>query len=452
MRYSNFSYDDQGRAIVSEHAGGVEHYDFSYHVLKTMQMTIGSDPVNPGYIPPCKWPGIFSCDLVDGKPVWKDKTIPEQLEVTETSPLGRKTTRRFEGGQQTDVSGEESPHCAASFKTRTYDANGYVDLASDFEDNLTDFDYDPQGHLLKTVEAKGSSAERTTTYTWDLANNRQTGITVAGQYSEALTYNADGRVLTRTQTDLTAEGKGQQQVTQYTYTKHPNGMLASVVTDGPLPGTGDTVTQTYSPMGDLLTITDGAGHQTVFSNYNGLGQPGQMTGPNGAVMQWTYDARGREVSRRTIRHGVSAETITAYDAAGNVASIQTPDGVKQEFSYDAARRLLATNRQRSDGSAVREELSYNPASQVIKRLTYDPSYLAVSGQVIGHVDRLWHSDNSHWFVSGWACAIGLPRVVALDVYLSGNILAGAEKIATGLANQSSDAGLPRQKWRASVRS
>ena len=439
VRYSTFAYDDQGRAIASEHAGGVEHYDFSYNVLKTMQTTIGSDPVNPGYIPPCKWPGIFACALVDGKPVWKDKTIPEQLDVTETSPLGRKTTRRFEGGQQTDVTGAETPHCAASFKTRTYDANGYVNLASDFEDNLTDFDYDPQGHLLKTVEAKGSSAERTTTYIWDSANNRQTSISVAGQYREELSYGANGRILTRTHTDLTAAGKGQQQVTAYTYTTYPNTMLASMVTDGPLPGSGDAVTQTYSRTGNLLTISDGAGHQTVLSNYNGLGQPGQITGPNGDVTQFTYDARGREVRRRVIRHGVAADMATAYDGSGNVASIQTPDGVKREFSYDAARRLLATHWQRSDGSTVREELSYNPASQVIKRLTYDTSYFAVSGQVIGHVDRLWHADNFHWFVSGWACAVGLSRVVALDIYTTGNALTGAEKIATGLADQTSSA-------------
>ncbi len=87
------------------------------------------------------------------------KQRPVKIRTIETNPLGRTTTYAYEDGRQTSVTGAASPRCAASYKERSYDANGYPDLVHDFADNLTDFDYSPQGYLLKQTEAVGTGAQ-----------------------------------------------------------------------------------------------------------------------------------------------------------------------------------------------------------------------------------------------------------------------------------------------------
>ena len=455
VRYSYFAYDEQGRAISTEHAGGVEPYRYSYNTLSKVEETSEPFPFASRYlllkdpnaydqeneriaqsiIQNCAnyFPGGLSC-TTDGKTVTvKRFKLLGPFDVTETSPLGRQTTYRFENGHQTDVTGTQTQHCAASFKTKTYDRNGYVDIASDFENNLTDFDYDAQGHLLQKTAAKGSSAERTTLYTWDTEHNRLLGETVVGYYADQLTYDADGRVLTRMRTDLTAVGHGQTQRTQYTYTKHPNGLLASVVIDGPLAGSGDQITETYSDAGDLLTVSNGAGHQTTFSNYNALGLPGQITGPNGETVQFIYDARGRELNRSVVRNGAKAVTTTTYDGAENVRSVQQPDGVTQTYTYDAARRLVGVDRVRSDGTAVHEQIDYNRASQVEHRKTFDSGVPDI-GRIIGIIDGVTLGSDGQYAVNGWTCVVGSDASLNVDVYVI-----GVGKIASGVANLASDA-------------
>ena len=291
-----------------------------------------------------------------------------------------------------------------------------------------------QGHLLKKTEAKGSSAERTTTYSWDIGHNRLVGETIDGLYSDTLTYNDDGRVLTRRRTDLTSFGQGNTQLTTYTYTKHPNGLLASVVADGPIPGTGDATTVTFSEGGDILTVTDGAGLQTAYSDYTALGLPGQIRSPNGDIVQFDYDARGRELKRRVIRDGSAALTTTSYDGAENVASVQSPDGVKRIYQYDAARRLVAVDRVRSDGTTVHEQIDYNSASQVAHRKIFDSAY-PQTGRVNGLVGRVKLGGDGHYYVTGWTCEVGSATSLTVDVYL-----VSVGKIAAGVrANEATDA-------------
>ncbi|PPT30540.1 DUF6531 domain-containing protein [Xanthomonas arboricola] len=449
QRYSTFAYDDQGRATSTEHAGGVERFSFSYSVPATQAITPPPAPLPPGGFTggetggSCSTPRPGSGEICvrpssvgggavrlsaqsmstnAGSPMATaaatGSTIPKKMLVTETSPLGRQTTYTYEDGRQTEVTGAASPHCPASYKAKTYDANGYEDIASDFADNLTDFDYDAQGHLLKKVEAKGTSAERTLTYAWDQAN-RMVRETIAGDHETRVEYDADGRVSKHTLVDLTGYGQGRTKATTYSYTKHSNGLLATMKVDGPLPGSQDSVIQSFSSVGDLTSVANGIGQATTYSAHNALGQPGRVTGPNGDVMEYRYDGRGREVERRTSINGAWVATTTAYDGAGNIATVRTGDGVSQTYLYDAARRVKEVYKPKSDGMYERKRFEYNNASLVTKTEVLDTAYTG-STYVTGNIDGLWHDAAWNWYVAGWACSTGYAGSIDVHPYVGGS--------------------------------
>ncbi|MFT4249441.1 MAG: DUF6531 domain-containing protein [Pseudomonas sp.] len=369
VRYSTFAYDAEGRAISTVHAGDVERFGFAYAVASTQAVTPPPKPAPPGGFrdgEPRSVEAPVMLMAAQAQAAAVTKTIPQKLSVTETSPLGRKTTYVYVDDRLTEVEGAATAHCPASYKEKTYDANGYEDIVSDFADNMTDFDYDAQGHLLKKVEAKGSSAERVTTLAWDVVNNRPQRETVQGDRETRYEYTADGRIAKQTVADLTAHGQGRAQVTTYSYSKHANGLLSSVVVDGPLSGKGDAVTYQYSDKGDLISVANGLGHKTTYANHNGLGLPGRITGANGDIVEYVYDGRGRQTARKQYVNNAWQTTSYAYNGAGLPASVRQPDGVTRNYVYDAALRLSEESQARPGGGYERKHYLYNKASQVTK--------------------------------------------------------------------------------------
>ncbi len=461
VRYSTFTYDDEGRATSTEHAGGVERYGFSYVVEATQAVTPPPAPIPPGGFSEEESRGY--CEYKSGtgricyqprsveKPVLMSaqaatsdtKDIPQKISITETSPLGRQTIYAYVDDRLTNTTGKETPHCPASYKEKTYDARGYEDVVSDFADNLTDFDYDAQGHLLKKVEAKSTSAERTTTYEWEVTHNRLLKEAVEGDHQTSYEYTENGRLAKQTVVDLTVHGKGRAQVTTYAYTEASNGMVSKVIVDGPLAGTDDAVTMVYSATGDLLSSRNGLGHEVIYADYNGLGFPGKITGVNGDVVEFSYDARGRELERRQQVNGVSQTTKTSYDGAGNVASVAQPDGVTRHYLYDAARRLTEEYQARTDGGGYeRKRYEYNNASLVTKTEVLDTAYSGATS-VIGNIDGVSHDDSWNWYADGWACSTGYAGSIDVHLYAGGAAGSGTI-IGSTTANQASEAAIAAQ--------
>lgn len=331
VRYSWVSYNAYQRPIVVHHGGDRDKFTFSFS---------GS-------------PGV-------------DWT------VVETNPLGRQTTYRFLEGMPYTVTGHPSAYCAGGNQTYTYDVNGNPDRVTDFNGIVTDYDYNAKGQLLRKVEAVGTSAQRTTEYVLDAERNRVLSETIVGVRRTTYTYTPDGRIETVSVANLSSSGVvGQTLVTRYTYTRHPNGLLASIVVDGPLEGSGDALTYTLSSEGDLLSVRNSLGHETIYSNYNGLGQPGRIVGPNGDIAEYSYDAQGRVTIQRGYPGGVVADTTYTYNPQGLVASVATPDGVTTFYEYDNSRRLVRTYRNAKgalSGGADQEDelLTYNNNGDVTR--------------------------------------------------------------------------------------
>lgn len=338
VRFSTFRYS--GGAVSETTHGGIETWKFSY------------------------------LDVSD------QETQPENLFVTTyINPLGKTTANIYSNGKLWRVVGSASQNCPGTTVETTYNATtGYPELVLDANGNGTVFAYNAKGQLLSQTEAYDTPLARTTQYQWDTAHNRMLSVTVVGVSKTSYAYTADNRIASVTQTNLLAPSPAtnlnQARITAYTYTKHANGMLATVTEDGPLPGNGDAVTKSFNATGDLISVSNSLGHATTYANHNGLGQPGRVIGPNGAVTDYTYDARGRVTRVRTYRDGSTpADTTYAYNANGKLASV-TADGVVTNYQYDNALRLTlryqnVTGVLANGGTQERQAYAYNAASDVI---------------------------------------------------------------------------------------
>ncbi len=320
VRYSWFAYDADGRATLSHHGGNIDRNTYAY------------------------------------------ASYGNTFEVFATNPLGKQTSYTFVNGQIQSTTGHAATYCGGTYRESTYDANGYPDIASDFNGNLSDSDYNAKGQLLKQVEAAGTPAARTTEYVWDSARSRISSVSVVGQRKVDIAYTANNRVASIAQTNLSAHGVANQtRTTTYAYTQHANGMLATVTVDGPVAGSGDAIVTSYSEFGDLLSIANSLGHATTYSNHNGLGLPGRITGPNGAITDVFYDAQGRVTTERHWINGVAADTVYTYSAQGLLASSTASDGTVTHYEYSASRRLTRVWRTANgtvSGGALKEDRVY----------------------------------------------------------------------------------------------
>jgi YD repeat-containing protein len=381
LRYSTFAYDDQARAIKSEHAtGGIDRFTFVYTGVPAPPPLSPPDPPPPGSncnptthfcpLPPV----IDESDRNDpqaaanaAQAAAEDAIIGEiqtTTSVVETNPLGLKTTYGFLDGKLDSVSGQATAYCAARSKARSYDANGNEDLVTDFNGNYTDFTYNAKAQLTQKIEAYNTAVARTTTYVWDPTYNRISSETVAADHQTSYTYTADQRLATVTVKNLSANGVlSQAHVWTFTYTKYASGILHTMVVDGPQ-AAADQVTYTYSTTGDLVSVSNTHGHTTSYALYDNRGQPGRVTGPNGDQTDMAYFPDGRVSQVTTHPNNVAAPTYFTY-AAGLIATAKTPDNVTRTYTYDAARRLIKETRTELNGTAERR-IAYNLASDPTK--------------------------------------------------------------------------------------
>lgn len=388
VRYSTIAYDDKNRVISSQRAGGVEKYTFAYTVESETPVNDAPLPPPPGgYLPEerdrpicsrgiCTVPrsvgggiaipmttasaGTASVGAMSMAAAASGATVPRKMTVVETNPLGRVTTYVFTDSKL------DSVESGTQYGIRTYDSNGYLDLVHDFEDGITDYDYDAHGHLLKVTQAKGTSAQRVTEYEWDEGRNLLTRKLQPGQLDTRYTYNDRGRIESVVETNLSSTGlSGQQRRTSYTYTYQTNGLLSKEVVDGPVSGSTDAVTTTYSADGFVANMRNGAGHVATFSGYNGLGLPAKLVGLNGDTTAFTYDAAGRLLKTTiTLIDGTTRDTVRTYDSAGLLSTVRTPDNVTRTYRYDSARRLQREFQPEPGGTVALTRYTYNAASQV----------------------------------------------------------------------------------------
>lgn len=299
---------------------------------------------------------------------------PENLLINRSESIngyGKKTTYLLKDQMLVETIGEASVHCSATVSKATYDEEGLLQATASESGVTTQYEYDSNRRKVREIEALGTALQRTTTWLWDndpsdmFRTDLIKKITVEGHSSIAYEYEKTlfpivGMLSSITSTNLTANGvPNASQTIAFNYTLHPNGLVASIVRDGPLPGASDYEKMSYNSMGDLISVQNSIGQLQTFAGHNGFGQPGRIVDFAGAVTEYEYDARGRVVVERHFPNGSPVEKRYVYGASGLLDAVAQTDGNTTYYHYDAAQRL------------VQEELTEPGGSHAVKRYTYD---------------------------------------------------------------------------------
>ena len=296
-RFATWSYDAQGRAISSEHAGGVERSTLDY---------------------------IFIDDVADPR-------------VTVTNPLGKDTTYHFTTlfgvRKVTQVEGHAAPNCVAANQNYTYDANGNRDIVTNWENNVTDYDYDARNLETQRIEAQGTPEQRTIETAWHATYRLPTWIDVRDKDNIHIkrtrrTYNSQGLLRTLTEFDKVS---GKTRTTSYLY--NSQSLLRTI--DGPRTNVNDVTTLIYDAAGNLTEVKNPLNQISKITQHDASGRPETLEDPNGLISQLDYDARGRLKTRTVDGHA----TLFGYDQAGNLTTLTRPNGLILTYIYDEARRL-----------------------------------------------------------------------------------------------------------------
>jgi YD repeat-containing protein len=251
--WGSFGYDEQGRAVSTQLAGGVDTYWVFY------PSATGS--------------------------------------ATVQDPRGTTRTYRYSttAGKLAVISGSlPSGEGEADAASRVQDANGLITSETDFNGVTTTTTWNVGRRLPTTVVyASGTPEARTVTTQWHATFALPVLVTEAGR-TTAYTYDALGNVLSKTVTD-TATNKAQ--LWQWTYT--PQGLVSTQTEPN-----GAVTSYTYDLLGNVLTATNALGHVTSYS-YDTANRVVSTTAPNGLVTGYTYDARDRlltPIRRRPDHH------------------------------------------------------------------------------------------------------------------------------------------------------
>ena len=334
VRTATYAYDDQGRAISSELANGSDKYTVEYTDSST------------------------------------------ELTRRVTNPLGKVavfTFTRFGSGapdyRLTQVDGEASTNCPSSARSLTYGSDTFIATETDEEGRITSYTRDAKARPTTIIEAYGTASARTTSIAWHSTLNVPATIWRPG-LTETRSYNSIGQLTSLTDYDTTTitvpySTYGRTHIWAYDWTT--TGLLNSV--DGPLPGTGDTVSFTYSSDGYLATRTDEVGHTTTVTSRDGRGAPLVVEDENGVETDFAYDGVGRPLDV-TINPGVAqSQYAMLYDATGNMTKLTVPGGGWTHYSYDGVNRVIGIDNDRGETQTI----TRNSAGEATANLTKDAS-------------------------------------------------------------------------------
>jgi len=259
---------------------------------------------------------------------------------TVTGPLGNAETYKFTTVQGmskiSEIDRAANSPVASATRTFTYDSNGYLATATDWNGNETKWTNNSHGQPTSITEAYGAGVARTTTISYDSTwvhkpyTVTKTNVTIDDRYD-----STQGTLLTHKLTDTTG-GTTNGQTRTSTYTYDATGEMLTAQT----PRTDVTVKTTYTySSGALASITDPAGNVTTINTANGTGQPTKVTDPNSVETDFTYDNRNRMLTK-TVKATPSNEVTTlTYIASGLPHVVTLPDSSTITYGHDNAQRV-----------------------------------------------------------------------------------------------------------------
>jgi len=261
-----------------------------------------------------------------------------------TNPLGVQDTYSFstlQGAQKVSgISRAATATTAAATRSFTYDSNGYLASATDWNGISTTYVNNSHGWPTTINEAVGKPEARTTTISYDPTFIHlphqviTTGLTTTFGYDPS-----NGNLLTRTDTDTTTQNvpystNGQTRTWTYTYS---NFLLASV--QNPRTDVAAITHYGYGSDGALTSITDALTHATNITAHTGGGRPLTIVDPNSVTTTLTYDQRQRLTSSAVTTTAGTLTTTYTIDPAGELTKLTLPDSSYLSYLFDSAHRV-----------------------------------------------------------------------------------------------------------------
>ncbi|WP_197432935.1 RHS repeat protein [Janthinobacterium sp. B9-8] len=323
QRFASWTYNEQGQAISSEHAGGVDKFTLNF----------GGDPASG-----TRW-------------------------TEETDPLGSVRRYQFKLVAGTwRLHGKDQPGgagCSAASNNLLYDANGNVTSRTDFNGNKTTYVYDLARNLeTSRTEAAGTPLARTISTEWHATWRLPLKVTEPGRVT-SFVYDANANLLNKT---ITADGKTRR----WSWTYADFGQVKTSTDPD-----GKTSSYQYDAQGNLAAQTNAAQQITQFTRYDANGNPLEILSPDGIKSTLTYDARNRLISRQA----GAALSRFEYWPTGLLKQATLPDGLVINYLYDTAHRLSEI----TDNQGHREVYTLNKAGLQEQVDRYDPDSTLANG-------------------------------------------------------------------------
>ena len=378
VRYATYDYDTYGRATLSERAGSVESTSVVYNSDGTVSVT---------------------------------NELGKQTDYTfAVTQLVRKVTQ---------IDGQATTLCGASVASQTYDANGFLDLRTDEEGNVTDYDYNTLGLVTSKTEGFGTPEAVTTTTQWHSTFRVPETITKPGQ-TIGMTYDANGRLLTRTVTDTQTQTvpyvtTGDTRTTTYTY--NTLGLVETI--DGPRTDVSDVTTYAYDANGDLLTITNPLGHVVEIISRDASGRVTAFDDANDLRTVLAYDVRGRLTTRTVQSSQGDVVTGFVYNDASLLTQVNLPSGGFIKYEYDDAHRLEAISNELEERIEYQLDGAGNPTKI---------DYRGPGGELVATQDQLFDELSRLREITD-----GASNTTSFDVDFNGNVTGETDALSRATA-------------------
>jgi len=163
IRFASWTYDTFGRAIKSEHAGGVDRVSFNFN-------SNGSTTV---------------LNALNKQTIYYFENIADAPRVVK-------------------VEGEPTTNCTGSNKNYTYTDEGWLASKTDWKGNKTTYQYNGKGQEISRTEAFGTPIAKTITTEWHATLNLKTKITEPDKET-IYNYDVNGLLTGQTTHSLVAQ-------------------------------------------------------------------------------------------------------------------------------------------------------------------------------------------------------------------------------------------------------
>ena len=252
---------------------------------------------------------------------------------------------------------------AGAVTTMTYTAVGEVASATDALGNTTWSYYDADDRLIYTIQGQPNAGTRNalgvvTAYLYGLGQ-----VTSITTYSVPLNLTTSGASTGTTLNTATATA------TQV------SSAIANLI--APAGDPNANTAKTYTQDGQLASVTDGDGYQTLYT-YDAFGDvvqtQQQLSAPgstpstaNSTISTATYDARGERTGETDgVGTPAARSTASTYDAFGRVTSTTDGDGHTVTYGYDPLGRQISTSLT-VGGTARTTQTTYDAFDRVVRQ-------------------------------------------------------------------------------------